>query len=93
MCVQNVCWWIVWTYLRVQLHDVSHFVPAKAHEAAVVLGAVPAHHDVRLKVGLPLHSVGRGGRSPLGEVGGLFFPKLNKILIQSLDVQFHTLSL
>jgi len=47
---------------------VSHLVPAEAHEAAVVLGAVPPHHDVGLKVGLPLDPVGRGGRSPFGKV-------------------------
>lgn len=56
------------SYLRVQLHDVSHLVPAEAHKAAVVLGTVPPHHDVRLKVGFPLHPVGRGGCPPFGKV-------------------------
>lgn len=58
------------SYLCVQLHDVGHFVPAKAHEAAVVLGTVPPHHDVGFKVRLPLHPVGRGRRPPFGKVGG-----------------------
>lgn len=55
-------------HLCIQLHDVSHLVPTKAHKAPVVLGTVPPHHDVRLKVGLPLHPVGRGGCPPLGKI-------------------------
>lgn len=46
----------------------SHLVPAEAHKAAVVLRTVPPHHYVGLKVGLPLHSVGRGGGPPFGKV-------------------------
>ena len=41
--------------LRLQLHDVRHFVPAETHEPSVVLRDVLSYHDVRLKVGLPLY--------------------------------------
>lgn len=61
-------WWV--PYLGIQLHDVGHLVPAEAHEPPVVLWGVPPHHDVRLKVRLPLHVIGRGGRPPFGKVGG-----------------------
>lgn len=60
------CTWLC--YLCIQLHDVSHFVPAEPHETAVVLRAIPPHHDVRLKVSFPLHPVGCGGRAPFGKV-------------------------
>ena len=46
----------------------SHLVPAEAHKAAVILRTVPPHHDVGLKVGLPLHPVGGGGCPPFGKV-------------------------
>ena len=46
-----------------------HLVPAEAHEALVVLGAVAPHHHVGLEVRLPLHLVGGGGRPPFGVVG------------------------
>lgn len=64
----NRCKWRWLRYLCIQLHDVSHLVPAEAHKAAVVLRAVPPHHDVRLKVGFPLHPVGCGGCPPFGKV-------------------------
>lgn len=44
-------------------------VPAKSHEALVVLRTVPLHHHIGLKVRLPLHLIGRGGCPPLGVVG------------------------
>lgn len=47
-----------------------NLVPAKAHKALVIFWTVPSHHDVRLKVRLPLHLVGGGGCSPFGIVGG-----------------------
>lgn len=56
------------SYLCIQLHNVSHLVPAKAHKAAVILRTVPPHHNIGLKVSLPLHSVGSGGCPPFGKV-------------------------
>lgn len=58
------------SHLCIQFHDMSHFVPAKAHKPPVVLRAVPSHDNVRLEIGLPLNTVRRGGRPPLGEVCG-----------------------
>lgn len=55
-------------YLSIQLHDVSHFIPAKAHKAPVIFGSLPPHHDIGLKVGFPLHPVGGGGCPPFGKV-------------------------
>lgn len=64
------------THLRIQLHDVGHLVPAEAHEALVVLGAVSPHYNVRLEVWLPRHAVRHGGCPPLGVVrrGMAFWP-------------------
>lgn len=63
----QIGWWRV-SYLCIELHDVSHLVPAEAHKAAVILRTVPPHHDVGLEVGFPLHLVGRGGCPPFGKV-------------------------
>lgn len=57
-------------YLRIQFHDMSHLIPAKAHKPPVILRAVPSHDNVRLEIGLPLDPVRRGGGPPLGEVCG-----------------------
>lgn len=45
------------------------FVPAKAHKPLVILRTIPPDHHIRLKICLPLHLIGRGGRPPFGIIG------------------------
>ena len=57
-------------YLCIQLYDVGHLVPAKAHEAGIVAGTVTRHHHVGLVVRCPLHTVRGLSLAPAGVVCG-----------------------
>ena len=57
-------------YLCIQLYDVGHLVPAKAHEAGIVAGTVTWHHHVGLVVCCPLHTVRGLSLPPAGIVCG-----------------------
>lgn len=61
-------------HLSIQLHNVCHLVPTKAHESGVIAGTVPWHHHVRLIVGCPLHAVWGLGLPPAGIVSGCMAP-------------------
>ena len=57
-------------HLCIQLYDVGHLVPAKAHEAGIVAGTVTWHYHVGLVVSGPLHLVRGLSLPPAGVVCG-----------------------
>lgn len=57
-------------HLRIQLHDVGHLVPAKAHKARVIAWTVTRHHHIGLIVSCPLHPVWCLSLPPAGIVRG-----------------------
>lgn len=61
-------------HLCVQLHNVGHLVPAKAHKARVIAGTFAWHHHIRLVVSCPLHLVWGLSLPPAGIVCGRVTP-------------------
>lgn len=61
-------------HLGIQLHNVSHLVPAKAHKARVIAGTVTWHHHVGFIVGRPLYTVRGLSFPPAGIVCGCVAP-------------------
>lgn len=78
-------------YLSVQLHYVSHFIPAEPNKSPVVLRTFSSDHHVRLEIRLPLHAIRRRGRPPFGEVcrGVTFCPHV----VSVINFFYKTLSL
>lgn len=61
-------------FLCIQLHDVGHLVPAKAHKSGIIAGTVSWHHHIGLVVSCPLHAVRGLGLPPAGIVCGRMTP-------------------
>lgn len=57
-------------HLGIQLHNVGHLVPAKAHKSGVIAGTVTRHDHVGLVVSCPLHTVWGLSLPPAGVVCG-----------------------